>query len=192
MVDRTYPVGMVLTQPHQQRRHQTATGTSRPLHRTHAVATYHSAMTRRDARRALSIAVVTVPVMTIVGWILGLPAWSQADPPPNALVGAAYGAAVGVVISLVAAYVVRIRESLWAAPGPEGDTTAFRAEQRAVRDAVVRTFPTGLTIMAFAAGIGLLSPTPASRLAPAVGLAVVVLLFRSRVSTNRRDLTLED
>lgn len=149
-------------------------------------------MTRRDARRALSIAVVTVPVMTIVGWILGLPAWSQADPPPNALVGAAYGSAVGVVISLVAAYVVRIRESLWAAPDPEGDTTVFRAEQRAVRDAVVRTFPTGLTIMAFAAGIGLLSPTPASRLAPAVGLAVVVLLFRSRVSTNRRDLTLED
>jgi hypothetical protein len=148
-------------------------------------------MTRHDVRRALSIAVVTVPVMTIVGWILGLPAWSQADPPPNALVGAAYGAAVGVIISLLSAYVVRIRESLWAAPDPEGDTTAFRAEQRAVRDAVVRTFPTGLTIMAFAAGIGLLSPTPASRLAPAVGLAIVLLMFHARVRANRQDLSLE-
>lgn len=148
-------------------------------------------MTRRDLRRALSNAVVTVPVMTIIGWILGLPAWSHADPPPNALVGAAYGAAVGVVISLVSASVVRIRESLWAAPDGESNTAAYRAEQRAVRDAVVRTFPTGLTVMAFAAGIGLLSPTPASRLAPAVGLAAVVFMFRARVRANREDLSLD-
>lgn len=148
-------------------------------------------MTRHDVRRALSIAVVTVPVMTIVGWILGLPAWSQADPPPNALVGAAYGAAVGVVISVVGAYVAKIRLALWAAPGPEGDTAVFRAEQRAVRDAVVRTFPSGLTVMAFAAGIGLLSPTPASRLAPAVGLAVVLCMFHARVRANRQGLSLE-
>lgn len=148
-------------------------------------------MTRRDLRRALSNAVVTVPVMTIIGWILGLPAWSHSDPPPNALVGAAYGAAVGVVISLVSAYVVRIRESLWSGPDSESDTAAYRAEQRAVRDAVVRTFPTGLMVMAFAAGVGLLSPTPASRLAPAVGLAVVVFMFRARVRANRHDLSLE-
>lgn len=149
-------------------------------------------MTSRDLRRALSVAIVTVPVMTVVGWILGLPAWSQADPPPNALVGAAWGAVVGVVLSLLSAFVTTIRESLWAAPDPGADTSAHRTEQRAVRDAVVRTFPTALTVLAVAAGISALSPAVVGRLAPAVGIVVVIVLLRARVATNRKDLSLDE
>ncbi|KQT96593.1 MULTISPECIES: hypothetical protein [Sanguibacter] len=149
-------------------------------------------MTSRDLRRALSTAVVAVPVMTIVGWILGLPAWSQADPPPNALVGAAWGAVVGVVLSLVSALVASVRESLWAAPPAGDDSAAYRTEQRAVRDAVVRTFPTALTVLAVAAGISALSPAVVGRLAPAVGVVVVIVLFRARVATNRKDLSLDE
>lgn len=149
-------------------------------------------MTRRDLRRALSIALVAVPVMTIVGWILGLPAWSHTDPPPNALVGAAWGAVVGALISLVASFVASVRESLWSAPGPDGDTSTHRTEQRAVRDAVVRTFPTALTVLAVTAGISALSPALFGRLAPAVGLVAVLVIFRARVASNRQNLSLDD
>lgn len=149
-------------------------------------------MTRRDLRRALSIALVAVPVMTIVGWILGLPAWSHSDPPPDALVGAAWGAVVGVLISLVSSFVTSVQESLRSAPGPEADSSAHRAEQRAVRDAVLRTFPTALTVLAVAAGISALSPAIVGRLAPAVGLVAVLMLFRARVTTNRQNLSLDD
>lgn len=149
-------------------------------------------MTSRDLRRALSVAIVMVPVMTIVGWILGLPAWSQADPPPNALVGAAWGAVVGIVLSLLSAFVTTIRDSLWAAPASGADSSAHRTEQRAVRDAVVRTFPTALTVLAVAAGVSALSPAVVGRLAPAVGIVVVIVLFRARVATNRKDLSLDE